>query len=71
MTNSLGYLMFALSMFINAWPAEAPERPIEKSSYRVAESFGCVEVARTCRARVKSAEIRKWTTKTHGLTNRN
>lgn len=60
-SNALGLLCFALAMFIAAMPEAGSETVvIHHNDYRVAEQLGCVEVARTCRAKMKSAEVRKW-----------
>lgn len=64
MTNLFGLSCLALAFFITAMPETGKEKIIlQPDSYQQAEHFGCQEVSRVCRARVKSTEIRQWTGK--------
>lgn len=59
MNNTAAFALVALAFAINAWPTQTEHVVIKPTvnTYKVAESFGCHEVARTCRARMHSTRI--------------
>lgn len=49
--------IFGALLVLPAAPEPAPI--IKPDSYRIAESFGCMEVLKTCRVRMRGIEIRE------------
>lgn len=58
--NTAAFALVGFAFAINAWPLNHAEKVIIKPvvhDYPIAQSLGCTEVARACRARMHSSRI--------------